>query len=637
MPTREQLREKVKSLTPTPGVYIMKNAAGKIIYVGKSKCLRNRVASYFQPPKSLSFKTAKLSEQIHDFECIFTKTENEALLLENELIKRHRPRYNIKLKDSKSYPYLKIDYSKPYPKLVITRRHREDNAKYFGPYSSSGAVWENMETIQKNFKIATCGKDFVYGKQICRPCLNSHIGQCIAPCTGKITPEEYRSIFAGIEMCLKGDYEAVLQSLEREMTAAAEQYRFEEAARCRDKIAALKNLTEKQKILFSPENEQDVFGLFEGETMSVLAVLFVRRGIVIDKEVVVFSADELSDNEVLYDLIQRYYDKRVYIPKCVITSFDLGGELEKDMSEFLSERGGKKVLFYHPYKGDKKALCDMAKTNAEETAKVRASIHEHDAKILFQLAEMLRLECFPTRIEAYDISNNGDRDMYAGMIVLTNGRFAKSDYRSFSIHSVDGTDDYAAMTEALTRRLSYLVPLQPHGAETGSGTPDAGASDTDVQSKKKENPSFETEPDLILLDGGKGHVSAAKDVLQKLSLEIPVFGMVKDSYHKTRTLTDGENEISIAKEQAVFSFIYRIQEEVHRFTFSKMDASRRKTVKRSVLENIDGIGPAKAKLLLSHFKTLKQLKEADMDALCEVKGVTRELAQKILDYFQAHS
>jgi len=599
--------DKFKTLPSMPGVYLMKNADGKIIYVGKSKCLKNRVSSYFQSPNKLNIKTAKLVSQIYDFEIIVTASEAEALILENEMIKRHNPKYNIKLKDAKTYPYIKIIPNSGYPLLKLSHKRGDKNGKYFGPYTSALAAKDIIKTIQKTFRIPDCDKKFAFCKQICRPCLNFHLDQCVAPCSGKISPDEYGEIFREIEYFLKGDYKGAEESLTIKMNKAAEDLRFESAAKYRDSINNLRRLSQKQNIVSTPKNEQDFFGYFETDTVSCIAVLLVRGGIISDKDTIFLSPDEITDTEALGDLILRYYDNFDMIPRSVFTSFELGEASERELSETLTSLSGHTVLVHHPEKGEKRALCDMAVKNAEEATITRNSINEHDEKLLFKVAELLKLECLPERIEAYDISNSGTTDMYAGMITIQNARFQRSDYRSFSIKSTDGQDDYGAMREALDRRISHI--------------------------NENDDGSMNNRPDLILLDGGKGHVGVIKELLSEKVVDIPVFGMVKDDYHKTRTLTDGENEISIAKDQSVFSFFYRIQEEVHRFTFSKMDSSRRKKVKTSSLTEITGVGEEKAKSLMSHFKTITAIKTAGIDELTKVKGISPAIAENIINHY----
>jgi len=596
---------------------MMLDANGKIIYVGKSKSLRNRVSSYFQPISRLNAKTAKLSVNICDFKCVYTDTETEALILENELIKRHTPKYNIKLKDSKSYPYVRISNS-VYPTISLSRTRKNDKCKYYGPYTSSKAVHDIIETVSRTFKIASCGKRFEERKQVCRPCLNYHIGKCIAPCTGNIPPEEYKAIFDDIGDFLNGDFVKVIDNLKCKMTEAAEDLKFEAAAQYRDRLAALERLRENQKIISDLNTDRDVFGIYEGETLCVIAILFIRSGRLIDKELIFFSSDELTESAVLSDLVMRYYSTHEYIPKSVLVAFDMDDDDTSAVAEFLSSRSKKKVEVRTPKKGMGRELANLACENAQQAALQYSKEQGRSSKVLEHIYEHLALDSIPMRIEAYDISNNGKDSMYAGMIVIENGVFKKSDYRSFSIKTVDGTDDYAAMREALTRRLTRL-----RDALDGK----YGVSD---------DPSFSALPDLILLDGGVGHVSAIKPVLDELRLPISLFGMVKDAFHKTRTLTDGENEISISHVQDIFTFVYKIQEEVHRYTFSKMDASRRATVKTSTLEKIDGIGPAKAKAILKHFKTVTAVKNAGIDELTQAPSVSRKNAEKIYEYFHGN-
>lgn len=618
--THSELIEKVRLLPYTPGVYMMKDKTGKIIYVGKSKSLRNRVGSYFQDPSRLNAKTAKLASFIDDFTCVYTDSETEALILENELIKRHTPKYNIKLKDSKNYPYLKISNA-PYPSVSLARVRKNDKCKYFGPYTSSHAVRDIIETVNRTFKTASCGRKFEYGKAVSRPCLNYHIGKCIAPCTGKISPEEYGQIFSEIYDFLNGDYLKVKAGLENKMLLASDEMRFEAAAQYRDRLAALERLGENQKILTDLNADRDVFGIYEGDTLCVIAVLFIRSGRLIDKEQIFFSADELTDSIALADLVMRYYSSHEYVPKSVLLAFQLEENEIAGIIDFLSKKAERKVEVRTPQKGMGRELAELACENAQQAVEQYSKEQGRSIKVLTHIYEHLSLDSIPARIEAYDISNNGKDSMYAGMIVIENGIFKKSDYRSFSIKTVDGTDDYAAMREALSRRLQRLRNSLDH--KNGKS--------------EKDDSSFSAIPDLILLDGGAGHVSAVKPLLEEYKLPINLFGMIKDSFHKTRTLTDGNNEISIANEQDIFTFVYKIQEEVHRYTFSKMDSSRRKTVKKYSLENINGIGASKAKLLMKHFKTISAIKNADISMLAAVDGISQKNAENIYGYFHGNN
>ncbi len=618
MPTRDELKEKVKLLPPSPGVYMMKDKTGKIIYVGKSKTLRNRVASYFQPLHSLSPKTAKLSTVIFDFECIYTSTETEALILENELIKRHMPKYNIKLKDAKAYPYIRLAMENGHPDVSMVRKRVDEGnrAKYFGPYTSAIAANDIIKAVGKAFRLSRCNKKLEPGKQVGRPCLYYHTGSCMGMCRGETTAEQCREIYFQLEKFLKGDFDLLLGELKQKMLDAAEQMRFEAAAIYRDNINSLTLLSEQQRIITDPDKEFDVFGIYEGETISALAVLFIRGGKVLDKSVVTFSADEPLDAHMMTDLIERFYGdgKSAYFPRNILVSRHLGEENEQSLEVIFSEYSGKRINVHTPERGERRAYTLMAVNNACEAAKQKLMADEKDLNVLTELAELLGLEVVPERIEAYDISNNGVCDMYAGMITVSQGKFLKSDYRAFSIKTlVDETNDYAAMSEALERRFAYLLR---------DDTPE-------------KNGAFSVSPDLILVDGGRGHVNTIRELMERMCLDIPVFGMVKDEYHKTRTLTDGQRDISIAKNMSVFSFIYKIQEEVHRYTFSKMDASRTKKVKRSSLEDIKGVGASKAKALLSHFKTYTAVKNASVDELCEVKGITEELAKEIYNHLKS--
>lgn len=601
-----ELKDKLETLPFLPGVYLMKDKNGKIIYVGKSKCLKNRVSSYFHS-YGLSIKTQKLVSNIFDFDIIVTRTEAEALVLENELIKRHNPKYNIKLKDAKTYPYIHLLVENGYPVLKLSRNRNSKEGRYFGPYTSAIAANDIIKTIQKTFRIPDCEKKFSYGKRICRPCLSYHLDNCLAPCSGNVRPEDYTDITKQIECFLRGDYKMALEMLEDKMYRASEDMRFEDAAKYRDSITNLKKLGEKQAVVSTPKNEDDVFGYYETDTLSCVTVIKVRGGIVSDKDNIFLSVDEINDSDALCDLILRYYDNFDLIPRNIYISFEIGAETENTLSEILTSLAEHPVNVHHPERGDKKALCDIAVNNSKEAINTRMAIISNNEKLLYNVANLLNLEVIPERIESYDISNSGTTSMYCGMIVLDSAKFKKCDYRSFSIRTTDGQDDYGAMTEALKRRLSHI-----------------GTNDDD---------SMNVSPDLILLDGGTGHVNTIKALLRDMNIEIPVFGMVKDEHHKTRTLTDGEYEISIAKNQEMFNFFYKIQEEVHRYTFSRMDASRRKGVKSSYLADIDGIGQSKAKLLLKHFGSLKAVKNASLEELTEVSGISEKIANNIINHF----
>ena len=606
MERSKDFSDKLATLPTSPGVYLMKNEKGKIIYVGKSKCLKNRVSSYFHS-SGLNIKTQKLVSNINDFDIIVTRSESEALVLENELIKRHTPKYNIKLKDAKTYPYIELTFENGYPAIQLSRKRANKTSKYFGPFSSSYAVNDIIKTIRKTFRIPDCNRKFSYGKQICRPCLSYHLDNCLAPCSGKLDSNVYADSVKEIEYFLKGDCDAAVKSLEEKMLNASEKLNFEEAAKHRDTINNLKKLHEKQAVVSTPKNEEDVFGYYEDEAMSCITVLKVRGGIVSDKESIFLSPDEISDEEAMCDMILRYYENFDMIPRTVHVSFSMSESVKNQLSATLQELSQHPVNVHCPERGDKRALCNIAINNSKEAIATKLAIISNNEMTLYSVAKLLELEVIPNRIESYDISNSGDKNIYAGMIVLREGKFSKKDYRSFSIKSTDVQNDYAAMSEAIIRRLLHVG--------------------------KNDDESMNELPDLILLDGGVGHVNTIKEILEQMNIFVPVFGMIKDEHHKTRTLTDGENEISIALNKEMFSFFYKIQEEVHRYTFGKMDASRRKSVKGSTLAEIDGIGEAKAKALLKHFGTITGIKQASKDELCKVSGISEAIADNIIIFF----
>ena len=603
MNTPERLRDKANSLPTVPGVYIMKDSSGTVIYVGKSKKLKNRVTSYFSGrPNSL--KTARMVSLVSDFDFIVCKTEIEALTLENVLIKKHSPKYNIKLKDAKSYPYIKVT-AEEYPKLFVTRERRSDRARYFGPYQGSAAAHAALSAVMKVFTLATCKRSFPkdIGKE--RPCIYRDMGRCISPCTGKVTSEEYRELVRRAERVLDGNARETKEELRALMERAAEELEFERAAALRDSISALDALSEKQKVVADEKVNRDVFSLYISETVGVLAMLSIRGGALVNKNEFILSAADPATPEEAISLIASHYDERSNIPREVMLDFEVGDEDRELLSEYLSLGTKYKVAVKIPERGDGRALCDLARKNAEEMARQHRLEWEREDKNIKRLSELLGLSELPKRIEAYDISNIGNESIVASMVVWSEGKLKKSDYRLFSITTTDGADDYGSMREALTRRLSHI----------GDGTLSLGDS-----------------PDLILVDGGDAHVGVAREVLSTLCLEIPVFGMVKDDFHKTRALTDGKSEISIAKEFDVYGFVYKLQEEAHRFAVKTSQKAKIKTMTHSTLERIEGIGAAKARALLAAMP-LGKIKEATLEELCAVRGIGKKDAVNIREYF----
>ena len=596
--TKEQLLEKARLLPASPGVYIMRSASGKVIYVGKSKALCNRVSSYFSQPHT--GKTARLVAAVNDFEVYHTGTELEALLLENQFIKQYMPRYNIKLKDSSGYPYIRISDG-DYPDLSIVYRRENGKARYFGPFSSYTVARGIADTARRTFGLPTCGRVFPRDIGKGRPCLNAQIGICSAPCIkDHISAEEYRSLYDSAARLLGGDYAAVTESLTAKMESLSDRLLFEDAARCRDCINAVKKLGEKQHIVGSPSLEGDFIGVYRDDLGSAVNLFFVRRGAIADRECLFFGADEIIDSASLVSLFQRLYTLRGFVPAKIYTRFPISDGDRELFSHWANEYLSVKAEIVLPQRGEKKELAARAEDNAQQLLLHRRKSEERDGRILTSLASLLCIETVPRRIEALDISNSGDEFITAGLTVIENGRFAKRQYRSFNIR-FEGQNDCAAVREAVDRRFSH--------------------------------PEWEN-PDLLLIDGGDIQTSAAKSVIADKGLDIPVFGMVKDEHHKTRSLTDGEHEIGLTKRQDLFVFIYRIQEEVHRFALSRMDARRRKSVSRSSLTAIKGVGDQTALRLIEHFGSYKAVSEADIGSLMRVKGMKMQTAEAIRKHFE---
>ena len=604
MATREELLIKANGLPLCPGVYIMRDKVGKVIYVGKSAKLKNRVSQYFQNSEK-NIKTAKMVASVFEFDYILCDTEIEALSLENSLIKQYAPKYNIRLKDSKSYPYLKIT-NEEYPRIVFTRTRLADKGKYFGPYSGTKAVFDIMSLLNRTLGIPSCKLRFPKDIGKGRECLYYQMKQCCGVCMGRVTKEEYNDLIKCACDILKGNTKQAIASLEEQMYAYSEAEQFEAAIKCRDTIFALEKIREKQKVVDSPDAEYDVVALYSNELCSCLAIYSVREGALNGKNEYVFGADKILDEASLTSFLCEYYSHSDSIPKKIVLDESIAIENEL-LADFLSEQAGRKITIWIPKRTEMKKLCELVLTNAKEKAQLFVKESERDNSTLFRLASLLELEAIPERIEAYDISNLGSEHKTGGMVVYVDGKPKKSDYRTFNIKDVAGTDDYACMRETLFRRLSHL---------------------SDTQGSMGEY------PDLILLDGGKTHVGTVKEVLKEMEIDIPIFGMVKDDYHKTRALCTESEEISIAKEQAVYGLIYRIQEEVHRYTVSKMSAAKSKTIKHSSLEKIKGIGVSKAKILLAHFGTISSIKGASFEELCAVKGISKADAKNIIEYYQ---
>ncbi len=606
----EYLRKKSSSLPQTPGVYIMRDKSNKVIYVGKSRSLKDRVSQYFHLPLDANLKTIRMVSQVNDFETILCDTEIEALALENVKIKQYTPKYNILLKDGKSYPYIKLTMNEEYPRLSMTRKRILDGAKYFGPYSGASVVYNVIGVLERSLGIPTCKRSFPKDIGKTRPCIYKQMGRCVAPCDNTISQQDYYKMMQCASNVLRGNIKEAVASLTEQMYDFSENEKYEDAARCRDGIEALKRLRDGQKVVGAPDDEYDIINVYSDNFTTCISMFYIRSGIISDSDNFVYGANELTyenNYDYLTPFISELYSKREYIPKEILLGFNYEENELLLLQEYLRNVAKRAVKIRIPQKGDTKKLCDMVYNNAKEQASQYKLRAEQDTKVLIKLSQMLGLESVAQRIEAYDISNLGNEHITAGMIVSENGKLLKSDYRVFKIKNQNGADDYSAMREVISRRIEHL---------------------------KDEYGSFSKLPDLIFLDGGMTHVGVIKELFLKLGIDIPVFGMVKDEHHKTRTIVTDKEEISIAKEQSVFVFVYKLQEEVHRFSVSKMDNAKRKTLKKSSLENIDGIGSLKARKILSHFKTLSALKEASVKEISMVKGIGEKDAQRVFEYLK---
>ncbi len=606
--TIKELRAKAMKLPLTPGVYLMKNIKNEIIYIGKAKALKNRVSQYFGSEKNHPEKVRRMVSNVDDFDYILCGSENEALVLECSLIKQHKPKYNILLKDDKGYSYIRVSKDS-YPTLSFEMQKSDDGAEYLGPYMSSWYAKNAVDEALKIFKLPSCGKKFPRDINKGRPCLNYYIKQCSAPCCGKISHKDYcESVASAVDFLKKGDSGSVKIMTEK-MNEAAENLDFELAAKLRDRITAVKRITEKQKVVETGVPKQDVISVMTEGNDACFAVLRFDDGRLYDKEdFLIKDIGEQADiPSIRREFIQQYYTIRKNVPP--IITVDGETENEELLSDWLSQKLGRKVRFIHPQRGEQMKIVEMAKHNAAEKLAQSKGRLWHELTALDELAKLLGLPKTPVYIESYDISNLAGSENVAGMVVFKNGRPYKDSYRRFKIKSFSGQDDYASMNEVLTRRFDEYFKNK----DSGEG--------------------FGQLPDLILLDGGKGQVSAVRPVLEKYGLDIPLFGMVKDGSHRTRAVTDEGREIAINSKRQAFTLVSTIQEEVHRFAIGYHRLARKKKTFSSSLTNIDGIGTERAKALLSYFKTLKRIKEADIEELMNVRGMNRPAAEAVYRYY----
>lgn len=605
-PKMKILRKKAMSLPLLPGVYIMKNADGEIIYIGKAKALKNRVSQYFGSQNRHPIKVRKMVENVDRFDYIVTGSEFEALVLECSLIKQHSPKYNILLKDDKGYSYIRISDGE-YRKISAVFNKKDDGSEYIGPYLSSYSVRQSVDAANKIFKLPQCNKVFPrdFGKS--RPCLNYYISQCCGLCTGKIKKSDYDEAVDGAIAFLKGDSRDIIADLRAKMEKAAEELDFEQAAKLRDRINSIERIKEKQKVVYKSVEEQDVFATADIDGSVCLAVLRFSNGRLFDSEH--FFFDDPGDKEGMRsDFITSYYSMRDNIPKRVTVDGEVADR--ELLEQWLSEKKGKKVTVFVPARGEQLEIVNMCRKNAEEKLAIKKGRTGREIAVLDELKDLLGLKKTPEYIESYDISHTAGQDSVAGMIVFKGGKPYRKAYKRFSIKSFDGNDDYRAMNEVLTRRFS------------------------EYEKSKDSTEGFGKLPDLILLDGGVGQVHAVEPVLREFGLKIPLFGMVKDNRHRTRAISGDGGEIAINSKRQVFTLVSEIQNEVHRFSVAYHHQKHAKRGLSLSLTEIEGVGEKRASALLKYFKTITAIKNAEVDELSKAPGITSAVAQNIYDYYR---
>lgn len=615
------LEEKLKNLPDKPGVYIMRNDENRIIYVGKAINLKNRVRQYFQHSKNQLAKVYAMVENIVDFDYIITKNELEALILECNLIKKHRPKYNVTLKDDKHYPYIKITMDESFPRVIIVREIKKDKGKYFGPYADSKAVKQTIDLIQRIFPIRDCNKDIdrIMGSD--RPCLNAHINRCIAPCTGKVGKEEYDSIIKDICLFLEGKQQKLISGLGKRMDEYAKNLEFERAAEVRDQLSAVNKINEEQIVISAKLEDIDVIAYETNSNLVSVQIFFIRSGKLIGRENFFLSDEEKSDEEeVVGSFIKQYYNKAIFVPKTILVPIEI--EDSEVLGKWLSEKKGSKVKIAVPHRGDKRKLMQMAQNNAKESLRLEIEKHnknkERTSKLFEELATYLGISNNIHRIEAFDISNIQGVDNVGSMIVFEEGKPVKKHYRRFRIKGFEGQDDYGSLREIIDRRFQHGLEERKTIANKNSDY---------------KNTKFALFPDLLLIDGGSGQVNTVNSVLEKLELNIPVCGMVKDNKHRTRGIIFDNKEIILPKNTEVFKLIIRIQDEAHRFAITYHRSLRKKKITKSVLDDIPGVGAKRKNALLKHFKNIEQIKVASLEDLLSVEGINKKVAENIIDFF----
>lgn len=611
------IQEELKKLPQKPGVYIMKDIKDNIIYIGKAISLKNRVRQYFQSSKNQTPKVKSMVPNIKEFEYIVTDSELEALILESNLIKKHKPKYNILLKDDKQYPYIKVTTNELYPRIMITRKVIKDKAKYYGPLIYRGNTNEFMELLHELWPIRKCDKKIENNKIKERPCLNYYMGQCKAPCNNFISPQEYKVFIDEAIDLLDGKYDKIVSNMESKMFEASEKLEFEVAAKFRNKINSIKRIAEKQKMANASMEDQDVIAFARANGEALVQIFFVRAGKLIGREHFMLNdVETMSRGEVMTEFIKQFYSGTPFIPKEIIIQEEI--EDLDIISQWLSEIKEQKVHIIVPQKGEKHKFIELAAKNAILTLEQFGDKIKSDNKktigAVNEIKDLLNIDASIKRIEAYDISNIQGFESVGSMVVFENGKPKRSDYRKFKIKSVIGANDYASMEEVISRRFSHALKEIK--------------ADINVEDGK-----FTKMPDIILMDGGKGQVNIAKKVLAELNINIPVCGMIKDNNHKTRGLIYEEQELKLPINSEGFKLIIRIQDEVHRFAIEYHRTLRSKTQLHSVLDDIEGIGTVRRKALLKKFGSVDAIKEATMEELSTTDSFNKKIAETVYNFF----
>ena len=608
------IQEELKKLPGKPGVYLMHDEKDAIIYVGKAISLKNRVRQYFQSSRNKGAKIEQMVTHISRFEYIVTDSELEALVLECNLIKEHRPKYNTMLMDDKTYPFIKVTVNEPFPRVMMARRMKKDKAKYFGPYTSAGAVKDTIELIRKLYHIRSCNRSLPkdIGKE--RPCLNYHIHQCYAPCQGYISREEYRKSIDEVVRFLNGNYDPILKELEEKMLDASENLEFEKAIEYRELLASVQKIAQKQKITDTAGDDRDIIAMASEGEDAVVQVFFIRGGRLIGRDHFYLKiAENDTKSEILSSFIKQFYAGTPYIPAELMLPEEI--EDQEIIEEWLTTRREHKVRLRIPKKGTKEKLVELAQKNAQMVLKNdKERLKREEGRTIGAVKELEKILGLTgiIRMEAYDISNTNGFDSVGSMVVYEHGKPKRNDYRKFKIKSVQGPDDYASMNEVLTRRFEHGLRERQDESETGG---------------------FQAFPDLIMMDGGRGQVNIALEVLEKLNLHIPVCGMVKDDNHRTRGLYFNNVELPIDRNSECFRLITRIQDEAHRFAITGHRQVRSKGQVHSILDDIPGVGPARRKDLMRSFENIEAIRNATVDDLKELPSMNEKSAQEVYKFF----